>query len=92
MYNYPFSQTDENLIRMVWNKGKIANGYNPEFWRKDIFGFFMHFPDHGNTNSEYGWEIDHIIPSSKGGSDNLSNLQPLFWKNNRYKGDNYPYI
>ena len=25
-----------------------------------------------------------------GGSDSLSNLQPLYWENNRHKGDNWP--
>ena len=38
----------------------------------------------------WGWEIDHIKPVSKGGTDDLSNLQPLQWENNRRKGDNYP--
>jgi 5-methylcytosine-specific restriction endonuclease McrA len=42
------------------------------------------------TTSEFGWEIDHLVPVAQGGQDNLSNLQPLHWQNNRGKGDNYP--
>lgn len=34
-----------------------------------------------------GWEVDHIHPVSKGGSDSYDNLQPLNWKSNRKKED-----
>jgi 5-methylcytosine-specific restriction endonuclease McrA len=44
---------------------------------------------YGQT-TQFGWEIDHTRPVSKGGTDDLANLQPLQWENNRHKGDDYP--
>ena len=47
--------------------------------------------EHGNRNSEHGWEIDHRRPLVQGGTDELDNLQPLNWRNNAEKGDTYPW-
>ena len=41
---------------------------------------------HGQQTSQ-GWEIDHIVPVARGGTDALSNLRPLHWRNNDAKGD-----
>ena len=45
------------------------------------------YRQYGDRTSEYGWEIDHIIPKSKGGTDDICNLQPLHWDNNVAKGE-----
>lgn len=52
----------------------------------------MKYSEHGNRNSEHGWEIDHINPVSNGGGDELPNLQPLNWKNNADKGDKLNWV
>lgn len=84
----PFAQT---TVGAVWRKGRTIDGYDPNTWRYDRCGQPMKYGEHGNTDSKHGWEVDHIKPASKGGTDDLSNLQPLQWDNNRRKGDAYPW-
>ncbi|RCS55772.1 HNH endonuclease [Bremerella cremea] len=73
----------------VWQKGCVIAGYDPAVWRIDACGSFMRFSEYG-TLSDYGWEIDHVKPVSKDGRDDLYNLRPLHWQNNRSKGDDWP--
>ncbi|MBI3632556.1 MAG: HNH endonuclease [Candidatus Vogelbacteria bacterium] len=77
----------ESFIEAVWQKGTPEPGY-PSY-RKDKCGASMQRSRHGKTE-QWGWEIDHIKPVSKGGTDHIDNLQPLMWENNRHKGDDSP--
>lgn len=72
----------ELLVQLVWQKGRMAPGYDPNYVRMDDCGSLIERKEHGNRNSSYGWEIDHVIPQSLGGGDALSNLRPLNWRNN----------
>lgn len=83
-YGGSWSQAE---IDAVWRKGSAIEGYDPNLWRRDKCGHAMKYTEHGNRQSEYGWEIDHINPVANNGSDDLSNLQPLYWKHNLDKGD-----
>lgn len=78
---------DNRTIRTVRNKWRIIPGYNPSLIRQDQCGAWMKFVDYWNRNSQYGWEIDHIIPVSHWWVDSIYNLRPLQWENNLYKSN-----
>lgn len=76
-------------IELVWRKARVLPGYDPAVIRQDHCGAVIKRSEYGMTTN-CGWEIDHDLPVSLGGSDDLDNLQPLQWQNNRGKSDNYP--
>lgn len=39
--------------------------------------------------SKWSFEVDHIIPLAKGGSNSYDNFQPVHQKCNRLKGDRF---
>lgn len=79
------SQWSKQVIDAVWCKGRIVAGYDSNQWRADRYNNWIGYAQYGTTGN-YGWEIDHVNPKSKGGSDSLYNLQPLHWEANRKLG------
>ena len=77
----------EDIKQAVWNKGKEIGTRNKDIYRADKCGHLILFTEHGNRTSNLGWEIDHVIPVAHDGSDDLTNLQPLYWENNVDKSD-----
>lgn len=81
---------DETTINYVWQKGLVVEGYNPDLYRQDYSGAWIARNAYADRESILGWEIDHVYPKSKGGTDDEVNLRPINWRNNISKGDSYP--
>jgi len=73
-------------IEKAWNNAEKVRGKDPDLYRKDPYGNQMYRHSHGK-DSEMGWDVDHIKPKARGGSDETRNLQALNSSINRGKGD-----
>lgn len=70
----------------AWDLAKKVRGKDPDKYRKDPYGSLMYHGSYGK-NTDMGWELDHIKPTSRGGSSATRNLQALNVSVNRGKGD-----
>ncbi len=83
------SNYSEAKLNQIWEKATIVNEVEKNVWRKDYAGAWINKDQYGKE-TDFGWEVDHAKPESKGGSDDINNLVPLHWRNNRTKSDDYP--
>lgn len=70
----------------VWNKAKIISGKDKNNIRKDVYGNTIIYNSYGKY-TRFGWQVDHIKPLNKGGSNDILNLQALSTKINNKKSD-----
>ncbi len=75
-------------------KNKALEVWEKQFGEKketvDFAGRQIKLEEHGNNESEYGWNIDHIKPQSLGGVDDIENLIVCNMKTNQEKDCLYP--
>ncbi len=89
---------NDQQIQEAWNHASAVEGYDQSRFRKDACGAWIIRDKYGDTDSSYGWVIDHVVPQSllreKGISepmiDNSLNLRALQHENNESKSDDYP--
>ena len=80
--------TSEKEIMVTWGKARRVPGKNPHVWRKDAYGNTIRRRSYG-TSGKYGWKLVFKGSKSKGGSDRLSNLQPLHYEEIKNKMDEF---
>ncbi|MCU0625465.1 MAG: HNH endonuclease [Gemmatimonadaceae bacterium] len=81
----------DRIVDAVWERAAEIPGFDPQLWRLDARNEAICRFDHGVTGTPFGWEIDHVVPVSLGGTDALANLQALRIATNRRKGDTWPW-
>lgn len=91
-------QLYEDKIEDIWEKAKECHCGIPNCSRNShricpLCGRIMLYQAHESNADQSrgrgGWNIDHIIPKSKGGNDNENNLQASHIKCNQKKSNNW---
>ena len=79
---------DQARLLLIWQKGRVIKGRNPNLYRCDCYGNIIYWHSYGQFTT-MGWEVDHSKPKCEGGTDHLNNLQPMQTLANRVKSGKY---
>jgi hypothetical protein len=80
---YSVSYYSEFVLDLIFQKATRTLGW-PE-WAIDCDGRFIRRSEYGQY-SEFGWQVDHTVPSAIGGNDLFANLRPRHWRGNSMAG------
>lgn len=70
---------DHDVVERVWRSAQIIPGNDPDVWRKDECGAWIHRLAYRNRRTEFGWEIaDRGFTLRACG---LAALRPMQWQN-----------
>ena len=61
-------------VQAVWQKARVMPERNPDVWRRDQCGAWLHREQYENDKSEYGWKILKVVA---GVGNEVDQLQPF---------------
>jgi hypothetical protein len=70
---------DAEVVESVWQSAQVVPGNDPQVWRKDEFGAWIHRRDYRRRHSEFGWEIADYGYRMR--ATGLTSLRPMQWQN-----------
>ncbi|MGP1451235.1 MAG: HNH endonuclease [Metamycoplasmataceae bacterium] len=73
---------NRKLAMKIWNDIFSKN----KIYAKDFAGRLICKSSYGDENSQFGWNIDHIIPQKQNGKSDFYNLTPCHILTNQEKG------
>ena len=76
---YRFRGYPRDVVGRVWKLASAVEGNDPELWRKDEFGAWIHRLDYGDRQSEFGWEI--ADPPDGSHDMGVASLRAMHWQN-----------
>lgn len=88
----------QEMINQLWEEASVVQNLSRDEWRLDPCGALIKKDHYANRDSDYGWEIDHVVSKSflisagatEAEYDHMDNLRVMHWANNDSKGTNYP--